>query len=125
LSQLLQLAARVDGRDFGVLLDVYHLYKGGTPDWALRLVSGQCQSLFHINDYPAVPDRSQIADKDRVFPGDGVAPLSQIFGDLAASGFQGALSLELFNPEYWQREPKWVLETGLIKSRTAWESRLR
>jgi len=125
LSQLLQLAARVDGRDFGILLDVYHLYKGGSPDSALRLVSGHCQSLFHINDYPATPDRSQIADKDRVFPGDGVAPLPQIFGDLAASGFQGALSLELFNPDYWQREPLWVLETGLAKSRAAWAARSR
>ncbi len=124
LSQLLQLAARVEGRDFGVLLDVYHLYKGGSPDSALRLVSGSSMSLFHINDYPATPDRSQIGDKDRVFPGDGVAPLPQLLGDLASSGFQGALSLELFNPDYWQREPLWVLETGLAKSRAAWAARI-
>jgi sugar phosphate isomerase/epimerase len=80
-------------------------------------------ALFHINDYPSVPNRAEIGDKDRVFPGDGIAPLGQIFRDLASSGFQGALSLELFNPEYWQKEPEWVLATGLAKSKAAWESR--
>jgi 2-keto-myo-inositol isomerase len=123
VSQLLQLAALVETRDFGVLLDVYHLYKGGSPDNALRLVSGSQMALFHINDYPAMPDRTNIADKDRVFPGDGIAPLNQIFCDLESSGFQGALSLELFNPEYWQKSPAWVLATGLAKSKSAWESR--
>ncbi len=123
LSQLLQLASAVDSRDFGILLDVYHLYKGDSSFNALRLVNGRQMPLFHINDYPAEPGRSEIADRDRVFPGDGVAPLAQIFHDLSESGFQGALSLELFNPDYWQRDPTWVLETGLAKSREAWESR--
>jgi sugar phosphate isomerase/epimerase len=123
LQQLLQLAARTDSRDFGLLLDVYHLYKGGSPLNGLRLVSGSSMALFHINDYPATPDRGAIADKDRVFPGDGVAPLAQIFRDLEAGGFNGALSLELFNPDYWQQDPLWVLQTGLRKSRTAWEAR--
>lgn len=123
VSQFLQLAALVETRDFGVLLDVYHLYKGGSPDNALRLVSGSQMALFHINDYPATPARAEIADKDRVFPGDGIAPLSQILCDLESSGFQGALSLELFNPEYWQQDPEWVLATGLAKSKAAWAGR--
>lgn len=122
-SQLLRLAAMVETRDFGVLLDVYHLYKGGSPDNALRLVSGSQMALFHINDYPGTPGRAEIADKDRVFPGDGIAPMPQILGDLERNGFQGALSLELFNPEYWQQDPAWVLETGLAKSKAAWASR--
>jgi 2-keto-myo-inositol isomerase len=123
VSQLLQLAALVETRDFGVLLDVYHMYKGGSPDNALRLVSGSQMALFHINDYPASPARVDIADKDRVFPGDGIAPLNKIFCDLERSGFQGALSLELFNPEYWQQDAEWVLATGLAKSKSAWDGR--
>lgn len=123
VSQLMQVASLVETRDFGVLLDVYHLYKGGSPDNALRLISGCQMALFHINDYPSVPGRAEIADKDRVFPGDGIAPLGQIFRDLESSGFQGALSLELFNPEYWQQDPDWVLATGLAKSKAAWDGR--
>ena len=41
-----------------------------------------------------------IADADRVYPGDGVAPIKQILRDLRAIGFRGMLSLELFNREY-------------------------
>jgi hypothetical protein len=35
-----------------------------------------------MNDYPAEPPRETIADRDRVYPGDGIAPIKQIVGDL-------------------------------------------
>jgi sugar phosphate isomerase/epimerase len=102
-----------------VLLDVYHLYKGGSDFAGLRLLSGAAMQCFHMNDYPAEPPRDSIKDADRVYPGDGVAPLSQILGDLFATGFCGTLSLELFNPEYWKQEPLIVARTGLEKMKAA------
>lgn len=124
ISQALTLASLVEGSDFGILLDVYHLYKGGSPFSALRMVSGSAMKLFHINDYPAMPERATISDKDRVFPGKGVAPLDFILRTLVQNGFQGALSLELFNPDYWQREPQWVIENGLAHTKAALASAL-
>jgi len=121
ISSALHLASMSDSDDFGILLDVYHLYKGGSPFEALRLVAGSCMKLFHINDYPAEPERSSIGDKDRVFPGDGVAPLDMILSTMFANGFQGVLSLELFNPEYWKQDPMWVVQTGLAKTKAAVE----
>ena len=59
--------------------------------------------VFHINDYPAKPERKEITDAHRVFPGDGVAPLDVLFRTLTDIGFRGMLSLELFNREYWTR----------------------
>ena len=50
------------------------------------------------------PPRETINDADRVYPGDGVAPLTQILHDLFATGFRGTLSLELFNPHYWKQD---------------------
>ena len=35
--------------------------------------------------------------------------------DLFASGYRGAISLELFNREYWKRDPTLVARTGLEK----------
>jgi sugar phosphate isomerase/epimerase len=102
-----------------VLLDVYHLFKGGSDFAGLRLLSGAAMHCFHMNDYPADPPRDAIKDADRVYPGDGVAPLSQILGDLFATGFRGTLSLELFNPEYWKEDALSVARTGLEKMKGA------
>ena len=102
-----------------VLLDVYHLYKGGSDFAGLRLLSGAAMHCFHMNDYPAAPPRESIRDADRVYPGDGVAPLTQILRDLVSTGFAGTLSLELFNPTYWKQDPLQVVRTGLAKMQEA------
>jgi 2-keto-myo-inositol isomerase len=98
-----------------VLLDVYHLYKGGSDFAGLRLLSGAAMNCFHMNDYPAMPPREAIADANRVYPGDGVAPLGELLGSLFATGFSGTLSLELFNRTYWEQDAFQVAKTGLEK----------
>jgi 2-keto-myo-inositol isomerase len=98
-----------------LLPDVYHIHKGGSDFHGLRMLNGRTIHVFHMNDYPAEPDRATIADRDRVYPGDGVAPLSLILRTLHEAGFHGALSLELFNPTYWQQDALEVARTGLEK----------
>ena len=98
-----------------MLLDVYHLHKGGSGFTALPQVAGSALHCFHMNDYPATPPRETIKDADRVYPGEGVAPLTQVLRDLFATGFRGTLSLELFNPEYWKQDAMLVARTGLEK----------
>jgi sugar phosphate isomerase/epimerase len=100
-----------------ILADVYHLYKGGSGFAGLKLLGAASMHLMHFNDYPAQPARAEITDAHRVYPGDGVAPLRSILHDLRAIGFQGMLSLELFNRDYWQQDPREVARTGLEKMR--------
>ena len=100
-----------------ILPDVYHLYKGGSALGGLRLLNSQAIHVFHLNDYPADPPRATITDADRVYPGDGVAPLTTILRDLREIGFRGTLSLELFNRSYWKEDPLSVARTGLHKMR--------
>jgi 2-keto-myo-inositol isomerase len=94
-----------------VLPDVYHLYKGGSDFTGLKLLGANAVHVCHVNDYPAKPPRDVIADKDRVYPGDGVAPLVA----LHEIGFDGYLSVELFNHDYWQQDPHVVAKTALEK----------
>ena len=101
-----------------VLADVYHLHKGGSGFGGLHLLGSDALQVFHMNDYPAEPGRDAITDAHRVYPGDGVAPLTQMLRDLRRIGFQGTLSLELFNPEYWRQDALTVARTGLDKMRT-------
>jgi sugar phosphate isomerase/epimerase len=74
-----------------------------------------------MNDYPADPPRDRIADKDRVMPGDGIAPLPQILASLRANGGPRVLSLELFSQAYWEKDPLEVARTGLAKMKAAVE----
>ena len=98
-----------------LLPDVYHTYKGGSDFNGFKHISANAIAVFHLNDYPAEPPRETITDRDRVYPGDGIAPLAQIIRDLLANGSRAFLSLELFNPNYWKQEPLAVAEIGLAK----------
>ncbi len=102
-----------------LLPDVYHTYKGGSDFNAYKYLSARTIQVLHMNDYPADPPRETITDRDRVFPGDGIAPLTQIIRDLHANGSRAVLSLELFNPTYWKEDPLAVAKTGLAKMKAA------
>lgn len=102
-----------------LLLDVYHIYKGGSSFTGLKLLGPLSMHAFHVNDYPAEPPRGAINDSHRVYPGDGVAPLKLILGTLRDIGFRGWLSLELFNRSYWKRPALEVATTGLAKMKAA------
>jgi sugar phosphate isomerase/epimerase len=106
-----------------LLPDVYHIYKGGSDFHGLKAISGSCIGVFHMNDYPADPPRATINDGHRVYPGDGVAPLTPILRDVAAARTERdgpmVLSLELFNRTYWEQDPLAVAKTGLAKMKAA------
>ena len=102
-----------------ILADVYHLYKGGSPVAGLKQINGATLHVFHVNDFPSEPGRETITDAHRVYPGDGKAPLDQIFQILHETGFRGVLSLELFNEALYKQDPLQVAKTGLSKTRDA------
>lgn len=97
------------------LLDIYHIYKGGSEFTGLGYFPVDRMHCLHVNDYPAAPPRAEINDAFRVYPGDGVAPNGEIYRMLRDMGYRGALSLELFNRDYWMQDAKLVCETGLRK----------
>ena len=107
-----------------VLPDVYHLYKGGSGFESIRHLSGSFLAGFHLNDFPASPPRETIRDADRVYPGDGIAPLKQLFRDLREIRYQGALSIELFNPEYYKQDALLVAKTALEKAKAVMKAAL-
>jgi 2-keto-myo-inositol isomerase len=103
--------------DASLLLDVFHLYKSGTPFTALKQINGASLHVIHLNDYPQAADPSTLNDSNRIYPGDGVAPFPQILRDLRDNGFRGNLSLELFNRDYWARSADDNLKTAMEKIR--------
>jgi 2-keto-myo-inositol isomerase len=122
LAEVLYVAAATNHPEACILLDVYHMYKGGSDFSNIGLVPGRKLHCLHMNDYPAEPPREAIADEHRVYPGDGTAPMTHILRNLIAGGFAGTLSLELFNRSYWQQPPAEVAKTGLQKMKSCVEA---
>jgi len=108
-----------------VLVDVFHLYKGGSDFHGLGLLNGNAVHVLHMNDYPADPPREKIDDAARVYPGDGVAPMTDILRTLHSIGGQKVLSLELFNRKYWGMDAAGIARAGLDKMKAAAGQALR
>lgn len=101
-----------------VLLDIYHLYKGGSAVETLSLIGETAVEILHINDYPSI-SRESINDGDRVHPGDGIAPIKQILGHLKTTGTPLILSEEVFNKNYYSQDPLEVAKTAFAKINNA------
>lgn len=115
IGQVLMIAAVAGNADARILADVYHMFRGGSGFDTLKMLHGNMIEVFHINDYPGNIARTDQVDADRVYPGDGVAPLPEIFDMLSAMGGEKVLSLELFNRSYWENDPLTIATTGLQK----------
>ena len=119
IGQALMVCAVANNPAARILADVYHLFRGNSRFESFKMIDGKMIEIIHMNDYPGSIPREQQADKDRVYPGDGVAPLKQILTDLKNMEGPKILSLELFNKDYWTQDPLQVAKTGLEKMRKA------
>lgn len=98
-----------------VLIDAFHLYKGGSDVHGIPLLGSSMIQVLHMNDYPAEPGREKIDDSYRTYPGNGIAPLAELISLLQKTGGTKVLSLELFSKSFWAQDPLKVAQTGLEK----------
>ncbi|HIE28574.1 TPA: sugar phosphate isomerase/epimerase [Candidatus Poribacteria bacterium] len=122
LAEAMQMLKLIDDPEVLLLADVFHMAKTEGSFELLGELKGTQIGLFHVNDYPDTPDIRQLTDAQRVYPGDGVAPLRQIFDTLKRIGYSGMFSLELFNKEYEEAGAEQVARTGLEKMKQVVEA---
>ena len=96
----------------GVNLDVFHYYTGPSKFEDLLLLSPTTLAFVQLSDVLGVP-RELAGDSDRIFPGEGDFQLAPILTQLRQIGYDGWVSLELFNPTLWQLKTTQVAEIGL------------
>ncbi len=100
-----------------ILLDFYHVYRGGNDWGTVDCLNGKKLPVIHINDYPASPAREKLKDSDRVFPGDGICDFDIAIPKLVDAGFRGGFSVELFNKTYWETMgPNTILKNSYEKT---------
>jgi 2-keto-myo-inositol isomerase len=86
------------------VIDSFHFYAGGSTTESIEALDANRLFIFHINDAEDLP-REKLEDRHRLLPGLGILPLKEIIGALRHIGYDRVASVEIFRPEYWQRDP--------------------
>jgi 2-keto-myo-inositol isomerase len=93
-----------DRPNLGLVIDSFHFYAGGSTVEMIEAVDPKLIYVFHINDAENLP-REQLEDRHRLLPGLGILPLREMVGAFRRIGYDKVASIEIFRPEYWERDP--------------------
>lgn len=117
IADCAQIAIATGHPKAAILLDFYHVYRGGN-DWdTIDILNGKRLPVIHMNDYPSTPSYEKLKDSDRVLPGEGVCPFDVVIPKLCNAGFRGGFSVELFNQGYWDTmDAKTLLKNSYEKT---------
>ena len=86
------------------MVDFFHFWSGLSKFDDLDLLEPGELAHCHFQDLLDGP-RELINNNSRLIPGDGIAPVVRILRKLAEKGYDGALSVELFRPEFVRGDP--------------------
>jgi 4-hydroxyphenylpyruvate dioxygenase len=111
LDTALALVAACGESNVGVCLDVFHYYTGPSKFEDLRLLSPANLAHVQVCDLAGV-SRELAGDADRILPGEGDFHLGPIVEQLRQVGYEGWVSLELFNPTLWRVKAAQVADLG-------------
>ncbi len=117
IDDAIEIIQRSGHPDATVVVDPFHCWRGGGPVSSLSKLKSSQIAISHFNDSPAEPAASLQEDSDRVMPGDGVVDLTFYCDQLASTGYNGYLSLELFREDLWAKDALEVAKLGIEKMR--------
>lgn len=104
-------------RNVGLLLDAYHLHRSGRIGRAFEDVPAEEIMYFQFSDVPAQSTVGAARPTDRLPPGRGVIPWTELFQLLAEKNYTGYLSYEAPNPAQWERPALEVVREGVEATR--------
>lgn len=111
---------KADSRNVGLLLDAYHLQRGGRPGAGFADVADDEIFYVQFSDVPDAPPNGP-PPVDRLPPGKGVADWTGFLRLLVEKGYAGWLSYEAPNPAHWSRPAGEVAAEGVAATRKALE----
>jgi 2-keto-myo-inositol isomerase len=99
-----EIVEKVNRLSIGLVIDSFHFYAGGSSLAAIEALDPERLFIFHINDAEDLP-RESLEDRHRLLPGLGILPLTEMLAAFKRIKYNGIVSVEIFRPEYWQRDP--------------------
>jgi sugar phosphate isomerase/epimerase len=115
---LRDLIAKAGETSVGLLLDAYHLQRGGRPGAGFSDVPEAEIFYVQYSDVPDAPPNGP-PPTDRLPPGKGVVRWTELFRLLAAKNYTGYISFEAPNPAHWERSAAEVAAEGAQATRSA------
>ncbi len=109
-SRIVDLVGR---ESVGNVIDTYHFYAGSSSWESLENLVPKKLFIFHINDAEDLP-KDQLNDSKRLYPGLGILPIAEMKERLDKIGYDGPVSVEIFRPEYWEKDPYEVAKEAKI-----------
>jgi 4-hydroxyphenylpyruvate dioxygenase len=108
-----EVVRRADHPAIGVVLDSFHTFSRGTDLKPMRAIPRDKIFLVQLADAPWLDmDVLQWSRHFRCFPGQGDFPLVDFMEAVLATGYDGPLSLEIFNDEFRAGSPRSVAIDG-------------
>jgi 2-keto-myo-inositol isomerase len=98
-----EIVKKVNRPNIGLVLDSFHFYAGGSTFESIDALNPEKIFIFHINDAEDRP-KEELNDSHRLLPGLGILPLREIKAAFDRIGYDGVASVEIFRPEYWERD---------------------
>ncbi len=97
----------------GLVIDTFHFFLGGSKVADLEPMVPEEIFLVHVSDAMNLPmEKLRIPHDNRTYPGDGIIDFAPIFKQLDRLGYNGAISLEIWNRELHQSNPAEVVKKG-------------
>ncbi|EMD22295.1 bifunctional sugar phosphate isomerase/epimerase/4-hydroxyphenylpyruvate dioxygenase family protein [Amycolatopsis azurea] len=101
-----RIVRRADHPALGVCLDSFHILSRRSDPRAIRTIPGEKIFFLQLADAPLLDmDVLHWSRHHRLFPGQGAFDLAAFTGHVLAAGYQGPLSLEVFNDVFRQADP--------------------
>ena len=96
-----EVVRRADHPNIGIILDSFHILVRGTDLAPIRSIPRDKIFLVQVADAPKLNmDYLSWSRHYRCFPGQGDLPVADFVEALAATGYTGDLSLEIFNDQF-------------------------
>lgn len=108
-----EIVRRADHPNIGLILDSFHTLSRNIDLWSIRSIPGDRIFIVQLADAPRIEmDLLYLSRHFRNMPGEGDLPVVDFMQAVAATGYDGALSLEIFNDQFRGGSPRAIAEDG-------------
>ncbi len=108
-----EIVRRADHPNIGLILDSFHTLSRNIDLRSIRSIPGDRIFIVQLADAPRIEmDLLYLSRHFRNMPGEGDLPVVDFMQAVAATGYDGALSLEIFNDQFRGGSPRAIAEDG-------------
>jgi sugar phosphate isomerase/epimerase len=106
LPSVVGLVDEVGSSNIDLLLDTCHLLASGAGPESIRRSAAERIGFVHLSGWPVGITADGMRDSLRCAPGEGTGDdACSLLPGVAAAGYQGPVSIELFSSDFWAMPP--------------------